>query len=97
MLDFLLHTGHVSLVIKLDPVGLFNSDAQLYASLSERIVDIVRSIVIAAAVASSLLGALVDHDPLIFQQVDSLLDGKFTKHIFINVDHLVLLEDLRGS
>lgn len=97
MLDFLLHTGHVSLVIKLNPVGLFNSDTQLYASLSERIVDIVRSIVVTAAVASSLLWALVDHDPLIFQQVDSLLDGKFTKHIFINVDHLVLLEDLRSS
>jgi len=78
MLNFLLETGHVSLIVEFDPVGLFNSDTQLYASLSERIVDIVRSIVVAAAVASSLLRALVHHDPFLFQQVDSLLDGKFT-------------------
>jgi len=73
---------------KLDPVGLFNSDAELSASFTHRLVDLVSSVEIIL---------LVDKDPLLSGEVDGLLDPKPSKLLLIAADHLTLFKDLRRA
>jgi len=64
----------VVFVTHLDPVGLFDSDLKLFAGVNECVIDLVGS----SEVGSSLLGVLVDQDPVALSEVDSLLDGELS-------------------
>ena len=97
MLEFFFETVHVCFIVKLDPIWLLNSDAKLDTGLSERLKDVVGRVVVATAIASLLLGTLIDHDPLFMKQVYTLLDGESTEHALIHMNHLILFEDLRGG
>lgn len=95
VLDFFFKAIDVSLVFELNPVGLLNSNAELNAGLSQRFIDIVGSVVVAASIATLLLGALVAHDPLLVKEINTLLDGQSSQNILINVNHLIFFENLR--
>ena len=92
-LYFLLQGFHVGLVVQLDPVGLLHLDLQLTAGLHDALVDVVGSVVIAAAVRVALWSH-VTHDPLLMTQVYCLLDWQPSHHVFVDVYYLILLKNL---
>ena len=92
VLNFFLHAIQIGLVLKFDPIWLLDSDAKLDTGLSERLKDVVCGVIV---VATFPFGALIDHDPLISEQIDTLLDRQFAKYTLIDVNDLILLENLR--
>jgi len=59
----------VVLTIKLDPVGLLNLDAKLFTRHDEGVVNLVSHFEV-----GSLSRVLVDHNPLVSQQLNWLLN-----------------------
>ena len=94
VLNFFLHFLQVRLVVKLDPMRISNGDIQLASRLNKAFVHVVGSVVIAATVRVSSRSH-VAHDPLFVAQIDSFLNGETPHDILIDMNHLVLLEDLR--
>jgi len=78
----------VFLLLKLNPMGIFDSDTKLSASTLHGIDDGVSKLVVAFGVTE---------DPLISIKIDRLLDGESSESLLVAVDHLVRADNLGRS
>lgn len=67
-------------------------DLQSCRSFNKAVVYLISYLVVAA-----LSTFLIDHNPLIVEQVPRLLDRKLSQGSFVAVDNLIVGEDLRRS
>jgi hypothetical protein len=80
----------VVLAIELDPIRLLHLDAELFTSHDEGVVDLVGDFKV-----GPLSRVLVNHNPLVSQQLNWLLNRQLSEDTLIAVDHLFVTEDLR--
>ena len=97
--QLVLDLAVVVLLLQLDEVGLLHLDLQHATGLAERVVDVVGDIEVGALSWARLLRVLVDHDPLILQQVDCLLNRKPLQCLLATLNDLAISEQLhlRGA
>ena len=89
-----LHLIVVVLGLELDPVRLLDSHLQLPAGLLEVVEDCVGDLEVGPLATIGSLWVLVDHDPLLVLQVNSLLDGQSLERLLIALDDLARLQEL---
>ena len=75
----------VVLVWHLDPVGLLDLNLELLACFNKSAENFIGSL----EVRSALLRVLVDHDPLLFLEVDGFLNGEFSQDRVVDMDDLI--------
>ena len=72
-------------------MGFINLNTHGTAALHKSFINIVSSVVVAPASATT---DLIAHNPFFAAEVHSFLDGKTSHHILVDIDDLVLLKDL---
>ena len=92
--QLVLHLSVIVLALELDPVRLTDADLELLARLLEVIVNAVGDVEVRPLAAVGPLRMLVDHDPLLGVQIDSLLDGQSLQLLLAALDQLPGLQDL---
>ena len=85
--DFSVEFATIVLFLHLDPVGLLDLDSELFGRLAHVVVDGVGS-------AEDSIVVLVDHDPLLFEEIASIHNRLLAEGGFITVDHLLLVNHL---
>lgn len=87
-LDLTVKLLPVCLLGQFNPVRLFNLKTELLGRLAQVVVDVVGD-------SEDAIVVLVDHDPLVLQQVTGLMDGTLTQSVVIALHDLLVRDHLR--
>ena len=92
--NLLLDLNWITLVLKLDESWIFNVDHETGAGLFESLEDGISSVVVASTFT---LWVLIEHNPVVVSEVDSLVNALLSQGVFTAVDHLSSVENLWSS
>jgi hypothetical protein len=88
VLDLVVELLPVCLFGQFNPVGLFNLETKLLRRLAQVVVDVISN-------SEHAIVVLVDHNPLVLQQVSWLMDGSLAQSIVITLHDLLVRDHLR--